>query len=127
MMWRIGIAGLLLLAGPAAGEGLKVGEPASAVRLYDNDLKPLATVPAGDAWKGKPILAASHPNSVQFVKIRYDGPAVEGVVPGRDYWVRKSSVMPRSTCTTTTVAASERDTRAGPNGAGSFCAAAPKP
>jgi hypothetical protein len=128
MMLRVAFAGLVLLgAASAAIGGDTVGQAAAAVRLYGDDLKPLATVPAGPAWTGKPILAASHPNSVQFVKIRYDGPPAEGVVPGRDYWVRKSSVLPRASCTTTTVAASERDTRAGPNGAGSFCAAPAKP
>jgi hypothetical protein len=129
MMVRVGVAGLMLLfsASGAIGSDNKVGKAAAAVRLYDDALKPVGTVAAGAAWEGKPILADSHPESVQFVKIRYDGPATPEVASGRDYWVRKSSVVPRASCTTTTVAASERDTRAGPNGAGSFCAAAPKP
>lgn len=127
MLLRGVVSALLLLASAANGSGLQVGEPASAVRLYDEALKPVGTVPAGAAWKGKPILAASHPQSVQFVKINYDGKAPGVSVPAGDYWVRRSSVLPRDSCTLTAVAASERDTRAGPNGAGSFCAAAPKP
>lgn len=79
-------------------------------------------VPSRPEWVGQPILKNNHPDSTQFVQIEYDGQSSGGdkVAKGR-YWVRRSSVLPRDSCTSVVIAAGERDTRVGANGAGSFC------
>jgi hypothetical protein len=107
---------LVLVAAPLLAETVKT--PARTLKLHDDNLGYLATVPTTGWGESIEVLKDDRNGDRQYLLIAYPGSAD---FPGGAYWVRRSALMPQLVCTQTPVRAREGDNRGGGNGAGTFC------